>query len=456
MNRFFRQETPLRVSAAEAFAWHERPGAFERLAPPWEDLEVLEKSGGIANGGRLVFRVRMGPIWQKWVAEHDGYERGKMFRDRQASGPFAYWQHTHRFEDRPEGGSVLTDEVEYRLPLAPFSDVAPKCLVEDKISAMFRYRRAVMTADLERHAEARLAPSRIAITGASGLVGKALGGFLGGGGHTVVPMVRSPRAGAIHWDPSTGICDLAAAEGLDAVVHLAGESVLGLWTDEKKKRIRLSRTEGTRSLCESLARLERKPRVLVCASAIGFYGETGSAEVNEASPNGSGFLAEVAREWEAATAPARDAGIRVVIVRIGLVLSPQGGALRAMLPAFRFGIGGKLGDGKHYQSWIALDDLVYLFHHAIANEALSGPVNGTAPNPVTNAEFTRTLASVLNRFVGPPAPGTLIRLVVPEIAREMLLASQRVVPTRALDSGFRFQFPALDGALRHLLGRNAV
>lgn len=457
MKRYFTQDTQLDVPRAFAFEWHKRPGAFQRLSPPWEDLRVVQPANGIGDGERLVFKVRMGPIWQPWVAEHFGYEEGRQFCDRQVSGPFSLWKHRHLFEDTQKG-SVIRDQVEYRLPLAPLSDVAPKCLVEDKIRAMFAYRRAVAKADIERHHRAALAPKRVAISGASGLVGSALSAFLSTGGHEVTPLVRGGGKAGIPWAPGRPLepAAMEAAEGLDAVVHLAGESIMGLWTAEKKRRIRDSRIPATRALCESLAKLERKPAVLIAASAIGVYGANQSGELDERAPYGEGFLAEVGREWEEATAPAREAGIRVVNLRIGVVLSPQGGALRVMRLPFSLNLGGRLGDGRHVMSWIALDDLVYLIHHAIATESIEGPLNATAPNPVTNAEFTRTLAHTLGRFVGPPAPAAVVKLAVRELAEEVLLSSLRVVPRAAIQSGYQFQFSELAPALRHLLGRNAA
>lgn len=436
------------------FEWHARPGAFERLGPPWEDMRILKRTRSLQNGEQLHFQVRMGPIWEGWLAEHFGYEPPNVFCDRQLSGPFASWEHRHLFEDTPSGTRIL-DRIEYQLPLDPLSRLAPRFLVEEKIESMFRYRRSVVKEDIERHERAGLGSLRVALTGASGLVGGALVPFLTTGGHQVTPLVRGKGEG-IRWSPTEGIAatEREKLEGTDAVVHLAGESVLGLWTDEKKARIRDSRTIGTRKLCESLAQLRTKPRVLVCASAVGFYGSNRGNEVlTEGSSVGSGFLADVAREWEEATAAARDAGIRVVNLRVGIVLSPRGGALRTMLPAFKLGVGGRLGDGAHWMSWIALDDLVYLIHHAIATEAVSGPLNATAPTPATNAELTAKLARVLGRWVGPPAPSFLLRAVVPEMAEQVFLSSLRVLPEKALATGFHFAYPDLEQALRHLLGK---
>jgi len=293
---------------------------------------------------------------------------------------------------------------------------------------------------------------KIVMTGSSGLIGSALLPLLTGEGHQVVRLVRSPKTPAEEvavWDPDAGKLEASALEQTDAVVHLAGENIgKGRWTDTQKTRIRESRVRGTRLLSETLARLEVAPRVLVSASAVGFYGSRGEEVLTEDSSPGSDFLAEVCKEWEAATEPARQKGIRVVKLRTGMVLSGKGGALTAMLPAFNKGAGGKVGDGRQFISWIALDDLTRAISHALAHQSLSGPVNAVSPNPVRNLEFTETLGKVLGRptFLSMPAP--LARLIFGEMADALLLSSQRTQPKRLLDSGFTFQFPEIEPALR--------
>ena len=298
----------------------------------------------------------------------------------------------------------------------------------------------------------------VAVSGSSGLVGSALVRFLGAGGHRVSRLVRGPVAGAdaIGWDPAAGVRDTALLEGLDGVVHLAGENIgAGRWTARRKAAIRQSRVEGTQRLCEALARLARRPKVLVSASAVGFYGDRGDETLREESPAGSDFLAQVCRDWETATDPAARAGIRVVRLRLGMVLSPAGGGLKKMLPPFRLGAGGRIGSGRQYMSWIALDDAVGAIHHALTNDSLVGPVNAVAPSPVTNAEFTRALARVLRRPAVAPLPAFAARLAFGEMADALLLAGQRVLPARLQASGYAFRFPDLEGALVHLLGRGA-
>jgi hypothetical protein len=296
---------------------------------------------------------------------------------------------------------------------------------------------------------------KILITGSSGLIGSAAVKSLTAAGNAVTRLVRHqppPGEAAIPWEPAAGRLDPARLEGFDAVVHLAGESIArGRWTAKKMARIRSSRIQGTRLLSETLARLSDKPKVLACASAVGYYGDRGAEEVDETSPPGSGFLAAVCREWEAATQPAADAGIRVVQARLGVVLAAEGGALAKMLPAFRLGLGGRLGSGRQYMSWITLDDVLGAIAHVLATDALRGPVNLVAPQPVTNAEFARALARTLRRPALLPVPAFVLRAALGQMAVELLLSGARVVPRRLLDSGYRFCDPQLHAALRHLL-----
>jgi uncharacterized protein (TIGR01777 family) len=297
---------------------------------------------------------------------------------------------------------------------------------------------------------------RVLVSGASGLLGSALVPTLSADGHTVTRLVRSaPRPGQaeIPWNPAARSIGTPALEGLDAVVHLAGDNIAsGRWTAAKKASIRNSRVQGTTVLCEALAQLVKPPTVLLSASAIGYYGDRGETTLREESPPGTGFLADVCQAWEAATAPAAQRGIRVVHLRFGMVLSPAGGALAKMLTPFRLGLGGVVGTGKQYMSWIALDDVLGAIHHALRTETLQGPVNVVAPSAVTNQAFTTTLGKVLRRPTRLPLPAFTVRLMFGEMGDALLLASTRVAPVRLMASGYTFQYPALEQALQHLLG----
>ena len=297
---------------------------------------------------------------------------------------------------------------------------------------------------------------RVVVSGSRGLIGSAITRTLVGGNHTVVRLVRAAPSGdgtSVSWDPERQTIDRAGLEGCDAVVHLAGESILGRWTAEKKRRIRDSRVLGTRLIAAALASLERRPDVLVCASAAGYYGDRGDEVLTEDSSSGRGFLADVCREWEMAADPARQAGIRVVHVRTGLVMARPGGLLKLLLLPFRLGLGGPIGRGRSWWSWIALDDLIAAYRFAIARESLSGAINAAAPNPVTNAAFARTLGAVLRRPALLPVPPFALRLVFGREAADDMLSGFRLQPARLLAAGFRFQYPELESALRHELGR---
>ncbi len=296
----------------------------------------------------------------------------------------------------------------------------------------------------------------VLVSGSSGLVGSALVSALGHEGHQVRRLTRSGGSspeGGVRWDPSSGMIDAAGLEGVDAVVHLAGENIVGRWTAAKKARIRDSRVEGTYLLSGALAKLSTPPKVMVCASATGYYGDRGNELLTEESAPGHNFLAGVCQEWEAAADPAREAGVRVVHMRFGIVLSTEGGALATTLPIFKLGGGGRVGSGCQYQSWIALDDVTGAILHALSTDSLSGPVNATVPDPPTNIEYTKTLGRVLGRPTVFPLPAPVARLVLGEVADELLLASQRIEPVRLKETGYDFRYPELEGAFRHLLGR---
>lgn len=291
---------------------------------------------------------------------------------------------------------------------------------------------------------------KIAIAGASGLVGSALTSALTADGHAVTRLVRgAPKSGEIEWHPNQILLDPQALEGFDVIVNLAGENIAaGRWTDEQKRKIRDSRVSGTHLLSEAIAKMNLKPQAFVCASATGIYGDRDDETLDEQSESGSGFLAGVCREWEKACEPAIKADVRVVNLRIGPVLARDGGMLSKLLTPFKMGMGGKVGSGKQYISWVALDDVVSAIKLAINDQSIRGPLNIVSPNPVTNEEFTRTLGHVLNRPTALAMPAFAARLAFGEMADEMLLASQKVLPKKLNSVGFQFQYPNLENAFR--------
>lgn len=455
MDLSYRTELPDH-DPAEVFAWHERPGALERLTPPWVDMEVEKRDGHIRDGAKVVLRIRRGPTSVRWELRHTDYQEGRQFRDVQVSGPMGSWSHLHRFLPREGGGCVLEDEIDFEPPLAPLGKVLVPSLIEKELDRLFRFRARRLRTDLARHAAGRRRLT-VAISGASGLIGSALSHFLTTGGHRVIPMVRDRRElgeGGVYWNPDTGEIDARGLAEADAVVHLAGASIAGgRWTDERKRRIKESRVKGTSLIARTLTGLRDGPKTLVSASAVGYYGNRGNERLTEEAGPGKGFLAEVTREWEGATRPAQRAGLRVVLLRGGVALSPGGGALGQMLLPFKMGVGGRLGSGKQYLSWIDLDDHVALILHCVEDDSLSGPVNATSPHPVTNAAFTSALGRTLGRPTVIPVPALAVKAIFGQLGKEALLWGQRVLPARALESGFSFAYEGVEDSLRFQLGR---
>jgi len=440
------------------FDWHERPGALERLTPPWADAEVIAREGGIRDGGTVSIRIRRGPTSFQWDVRHYDYVHGKQFCDEQVSGPMKRWNHVHRFLPAPEGGTLVEDDLDFEPPLGFAGKAVGPAFVKRELERLFHFRYRRLFTDLARHAEHAAKPRlTVAITGASGMIGTTLADFLTTGGHDVIRLVRDSRNlrdGAIYWNPGTGEIDAEGLARADAVVHLAGTSIAaGRWTEERKRSIKMSRVRGTELIARTLAEIPNGPRTLVSSSAVGLYGDRGADVLDESALPGRGFLSEVCRAWEGATRPAERAGVRVVTLRAGVALSPQGGALGQMLLPFKMGAGGRLGSGKQYLSWIDLDDLVGAIHHVLMTPSLKGPVNATSPHPVTNSTFTAALGRVLGRPTVVPVPAIAVKAVFGELGKEALLWGQRVAPKKLLDSGFEFFYEGVEDSLRFELGR---
>jgi uncharacterized protein (TIGR01777 family) len=463
-NSTFTLRSSMPVSAEELYAWHSRPLAFQRLLPPWDYNDITTTTGTFGTDGyRIEFRTKyLGPIKGNWIANAFDFQPGKQFQDRQLQGPFAFWNHTHRMVPDSSNSSFLEEYIEYRLPLGPIGKLFGSGMARRRMAAVFSYRHELTKSDLLRHARYRDRPRlTVAVTGSRGLVGSELVPFLTTGGHRVIRLVTGkggPRYDDgtkwIHWTPTAKL-DPGILEGVDAVVHLAGDNVAtARWSDAKKRNILESRTIPTRNLAEAIAAMpvERRPKAFVCASAVGFYGNRGDETLIEESTPGTGFFPEVCTAWEAATALAQEANVRTTNLRIGVVLSPKGAALGKQLPAFKAGAGAVLGSGRQWLAWISIGDMVGAIHHCLMNEAISGPVNCVAPNPVTNREFTKSLGHVLRRPAFFWLPRSLLRLMFGELTDEGLLASLKVMPKKLLDTGFAFDHTELMPALRFLLG----
>jgi hypothetical protein len=446
------------ASLGEVFSWHTRPGAIARLTPPWLPIRVLREASSLRDGQAVLGL----PGGLRWTAVHqpDAYDPPHAFAD-ELDSPLLPWRHLHQFSAAGDRSTLVTDVVETPLPARA-------------LRSMLVYRHRQLAADLAALARSgQISPAQsgpaggteprtIAVTGAGGLIGTALTALLTTSGHQVIRLVRRlPRhAGERYWrpeDPAPGLLD-----GVDAVIHLAGASIGGRFTPERKAQIRDSRILPTRLLAELAASSlagsaggSDTPKAFVTASAIGIYGpDRGDEVLTEDSSRGEGFLADVVADWEDAAGPAAAAGVRAVQVRTGIVQTPRGGMLRLLSPLFEAGLGGRLGSGKQWLAWIGLDDLLDVYLRAVLDDGLSGPVNAVAPEPMRNEDYTRTLASVLHRPALLPVPGLGPRLLLgAEGAKEIAQASQYVRPQRLIEAGHQFRQPELEGALRHLFGR---
>lgn len=459
----FKYRSTLPFSAETVFAWHSRQGALPRMIPPWQNARVLAH-GGIQVGQRTVLKMKIPftPFWKKWVAEvveNKQDEEGYVFSDLSRKSPFSYWKHFHRVMPQDEASCILEDEVHFKLPLSSFTHWYFEQIVRKELERAFAYRHRILRHDLSLEARYPSEPKKIVIAGGSGLIGTAFTTFLRAAGHEVHRFVRKPteKAYEIYLHPEYGIADASVLEGFDAVVNLAGENVAGgRWTEARKGRIYESRIRTTGHLVQVLERLEKPPEVFISASAIGFYGESSHRAFTETSPRGEGFLPTVCHDWEAMTMRAQHAGIRVVHPRFGIVLSIKGGALKKLLLPFQLGLGSRIGSGKQYMSWISIDDTIGVLYHILQNNVVTGAINVVSPNPVSNAEFTKTMLSVLNRPLFFPISEKIIRRIFGEMGEQTILLSQNVSPERLKNQSFNFVYPRLTEALRHILGKGKL
>lgn len=438
------------------FSWHAGKGAISRLTPPWAPLKMISRKGdGIQKGVKVTFRLNLFKIPMAWEAEHIDYQENKVFKDRQTKGPFSKWEHTHSFTGDGKENSIMEDKVEFKLPFGllsrPFYGFAKK-----EFKRMFDYRHRVLKYDLEHHVD-KTKKKKILISGASGTIGSALVPFLRTCGHEVIRLVRKKENlldDEIFWDPYNGVLDLEKAGPFDAVINLNGIDISrGRWTKSQKKKIIDSRIIPTRLLVKKMADLDSKPDVFISSSAIGFYGEGKNKILSETADMGDSFISKVCKQWEDASMDAQKVGIRTIQLRIGVVLTPAGGALKRMELPFKTGCGVKLSHGRQYMSWISMDDAVSGILHILNDHKIQGPVNLTAPNPVTNKKFSKILASVFSKKVFFVIPKFVVLALWGKLGKETLLTSARVRPGKLLDSGFSFQHETLLSALKDMLGR---
>lgn len=459
---------------SRVFRYHDTPGVIDRLIPPWEPVRLAKRSDSLAVGSEVELVQKIFGLNRSWLARHVELIPDRLFVDTQVYGPFAQWTHRHEFEElapslqrdsQPE--CQMWDRIEFQLPLAPLSKIAEPW-VRSKLSSMFAYRHRITTDDLQAQSdfEPRIATlghvPRIAVTGASGLVGRRVVELASVLGWHVMRIARPnsqpdatpfPRTvETVVWDPQASGMP-SAFSGLDAVIHLAGFGIAEhRWTDQVKKKIWSSRVDVTDQLAKGLSKLDTPPSRLVTASGIGIFGDRGDSLCNEETEIGHGYLSDLAHAWESAARSFKTSAHHVVQARLGIVLHPRAGALAKMLLPARWGLGGPIGSGNQYWPWVHIDDAANILLHLAIAEGVAGPFHVVAPQTVRQREFASTLGHVLHRPSFFPTPAWLLRFAMGEMADPLLLASVRAVTPKLLASGYRFRFPELQGALRNLLG----
>tara|TARA_B110000444_G_scaffold30566_1_gene25773 strand:- start:593 stop:1996 length:1404 start_codon:yes stop_codon:yes gene_type:complete len=462
----YKHETVVNADIETTFAWFEHEGSFRRLMPPWEVAQEVRADDSLEVGSQRVFKFPApgAPfINLKWVAEHTGYDKPNYFADTMIKGPFWKWDHDHYFKEE-NGITTVVDDVTYSVPFGPLGMLVDKVLggslVKGRISSMFRAREFRLKRDLDNHAKFQnISRKKILIAGSSGLIGTQLVAFLDTGDHEVWRLVRresDSNKNEITWNPSKGEINAKELEGFDVVIHLGGVGIGDKrWSKKRKAAIKDSRIKSTELLSKTLASLEDKPDLFMLGSAIGYYGNRGDEELDESSSCGEEgyFLSDVCSQWEGSADPAKEVGIRTVHLRTGIVISAVGGALGKMLLPAKMGGGGPIGSGKQWMSWISMDDQIYSMYHLMMSEGTSGEYNLTAPNPVRQKQFAKTLGKVLRRPAFAPLPGFIMKIMFGEMGVRLTLDSLKVLPKNLQESGYEFIHENLEDALADSLGK---
>jgi uncharacterized protein len=471
----FEKSIELPVSQPVAFEYHARPGALNRLVPPWESVEIVRSANSILPGSEVLLRANILGKQLDWLARHDRYEPPRLFSDVQVYGPFAAWEHTHSIEAVDTNRCVLTDQIIYQLPFGALGKFFGSGIASNKLDAMFRFRHRQTLEDL-RFGNSLFnftsgQSKTVAISGCNGLIGKSVCSLLTVLGHHVIKLDRSqgkrspeatatsrlasseqPKVSTTPWDPRVGLLRPEDLDGIDAVIHLAGKGIAdSRWSDSVRKELVASRVDATEKLASQLARLRNPPKAFVSASGIGIYGSIGNSVADESFPVAQDFLGQLASKWESASSILDACGTRRCCGRLGIVLDPRSGALAKMLPVVHWGVGGNMGSGDQYWSWISKEDAASAFVWLALNPACSGPYNFVG-GAETNRQFTKTLASLLSRPSIFPAPTFALRLALGEMADSLLLASTNASNQKLLASGYVFRSQSLKGALEHILG----
>lgn len=455
----FTRSSHLSVSCEDAFQWHMRDGALERMMPPWLSGKIVSRTGSIRNGDTVTFKSSVGLVPIEFQAIHQNFIENKQFEDIQLKGPFAFYKHTHHFEKIDEKKSKIIDEIQYSLPMGFLSWLIGNSVIKEKLNRLFTYRHRTLKYDLFLHAKYSQKKLRILVTGSSGFVGSSLIPFLKSGGHEVIKLVRDNnielKNDVALWDmENKKFNNTDLLEGLDAVIHLAGENIAAQkWNEERKKELIESRVNFTVQLCTALTQLKSPPKTIVAASGIGIFGSRDYDDIlHEDSKLGEGFLAKLAQEWERASQIAIDSGIRVVHLRFGTIISLAGGVLKKMYTPYRLYLGGPFGSGRQMISWISIVDVLGLILFSISNHKITGAVNAVAPYAVSNEQFSELLAQTLDRPSSLRIPEIFVQTFFGEMGKELLLSGQHAKPIKATKNGYEFLHSQLHDVFSYYLG----
>jgi len=434
----------------EVFDWHLRPGAFERLVSPWHQIRVLSCEGSPKDlGSKITLQFRFIGIPFRWVLQYKEFSEGKSYIDEQVKGPFSLWKHIHRVHPIDANSCALEDEIHFSPPFGMLSRYMKK-----RFLRILEWKHETLRMDLQAARRYKSPALKILVSGSTGLVGTSLIPFLRTSGHDVHRLVRKKeiKKDAVFWDPEKGEMQENDFEGFDVVIHLAGKNIAsGLWNEKRKNAFFQSRVRDTQLLSQILAKRENPPKVFVCASAVGIYGNREDELLTEKSPAGRGFLAHLCVHWEEASAAIEAKGARDVHTRFGMILTPRGGMLSRLLPLFHAGLGTILGSGKQKMPWIALDDVIYGIYHCLLNEEVQGGINFVSPHGETVRSFSKKLALKLERPLFLRIGEKSLRFTLGEMADEMLLTSVNALPEKLLQSGYEFRFPTLESAFKRFL-----
>ena len=458
----FTHEAKFSAKKQEIWNWYNSDGAFRRIMPEWEGIQPIN-AGRLVNGDETIFKVKLGPIRQKWVAKHHSVIPGESFADKMMKGPFGAWDHHHTFQAESDGTTSVIDNVEYKLPVHIFTGWSAGFTVLPRMKQMFEFRSVRVANDLNQIQKTSSLPrQRILVSGSTGMIGLQLCAFLEAAGHDVHRLLRPSTKlptdvdsdKVVRWNDLTGEIIEGDMNGFDTIIHMAGAGIGDKrWSKKRLKLIRDSRIIPTENLAKIVAGLDSPPKKMLCSSAIGFYGNRGTEVLDENSNPGNDLLSNLCKDWENSSNVAKDAGINVIHLRTGIVMSPLGGALAKLLLPAQMGAGGPVGGGKQMQSWISLDDEIYAIHHLMMKEDSHGVYNLTAPNPVSQKQFAKTLGKVLRRPAFAPLPGFVIKILFGQMGKKLVLEGQDVRPTRLLESGYEFTHSELESCLRSCLGK---